>query len=73
MPIGVAPNIEVSLVVSPDDASLLAPRTAAFYRYELWRRAMRMAARPAFAQRLRARSRRIPVDVPNDFDAAGHA
>jgi hypothetical protein len=73
MPIGVAPNIEVSLVVSPDDAALLAPRTAAFYRYELWRRAMRMAARPAFAQRLRARSRRIPVDTPRDFDAAGHA
>lgn len=71
MPIGVAPNIEVSLVVSPDDASLLAPRTAGFYTYELWRRAMRLAARPAFAQRLRARPRRIPVDPTHDIDVTG--
>ena len=40
LPIGLAPNIEVSLVVSPDDAALLSPRTASFYRYELWRRAL---------------------------------
>jgi hypothetical protein len=73
MPIGVAPNIEVSLVVSPDDAALLAPRTAGFYGYELWRRAMRVAARPAFAQRLRARTRRIPVDPTHDFDVTGGA
>jgi hypothetical protein len=49
LPIGAAPNIEVSLVVNPDDTALLAPRNAAFYRYELWRRAIRFAARPAFA------------------------
>jgi hypothetical protein len=73
LPIGVAPNIEVSLVVSPDDASLLAPRTAGFYSYEVWRRAMRLAARPAFAQRLRARPRRIPVDPTRDFDVTGGA
>ena len=71
IPIGVAPNIEVSLVVSPDDAALLAPRTAGFYGYELWRRAVRMAARPVFGQRLRARARRIPVDQTHDFDVAG--
>jgi hypothetical protein len=59
LPIGVAPNIEVSLVVSPDDAAMLAPRTLSFYGYELWRRAMRVAARPAFGSRLRARPRRI--------------
>lgn len=60
IPIGLAPNIEVSLVVNPDDAALLAPRTAGFYGYEAWRRALRIAATPAFNWRLRdtaARSR----------------
>ncbi len=71
LPIGVAPNIEVSLVVSPDDAALLARRTAGFYGYELWRRAMRMAARPAFAQRLRPQTRRIPVEPSHGFDVTG--
>ena len=53
IPIGVAPNIEVSLVVNPDDAAMLAPRNRDFYAYELWRRALRVAARPRFRQRLR--------------------
>ena len=53
IPIGLAPNIEVSLVVNPDDAALLAPRTFEFYAYELWRRALRVAARPMFRSRLR--------------------
>jgi hypothetical protein len=54
IPIGRAPNIEVSLVVNPDDATLLAPRTLDFYRYELWRRVLRLGARPIFTRRLRA-------------------
>jgi hypothetical protein len=55
IPIGVAPNIEVSLVVTPDEAAFLAPRTAGFYVYEAYRRLARFAARPIFAQRLRPR------------------
>jgi hypothetical protein len=55
MPIGIAPNIEVSLVVTPDDAALLAQRDAGFYGYEVWRRTLRTMARPAFSSRLRAR------------------
>ncbi len=58
IPIGLAPNIEVSLVVNPDDAAFLAPRTAGFYVYEGWRRLMRLAARPAFNSRLATRPRR---------------
>jgi hypothetical protein len=54
VPIGAAPNIEISLVVNPDDAALLAPRTAGFYAFELWRRAVRLAARPVFRRRMRA-------------------
>jgi hypothetical protein len=57
IPIGLAPNIEVSLVVNPDDAAFLAPRTVGFYTYEGWRRLLRLAARPAFAQRIAARIR----------------
>ena len=52
IPIGLAPNIEVSLVVNADDAALLAPRTLGFYLYEAWRRAMRVAATPVFRKRL---------------------
>jgi hypothetical protein len=55
VPIGVAPNIEVSLVVNPDDAALLAPLTPATLAYEAYRRALRVAARPLFARRMRPR------------------
>ncbi len=60
IPIGMAPNIEVSLVVNPDDAALLAPRDAGFYRYELWRRSLRYAARPLFRRRLGVRPLKGP-------------
>ena len=62
IPIGLAPNIEVSLVVNPDDAAMLAPRNAGFYAYELRRRALRLAARPVFRHRLRPAAR-CPVTV----------
>jgi hypothetical protein len=54
MPIGAAPNIEVSLVVTADDAALLAERTAGFYCYEGYRRLTRIAATPIFRRRMRA-------------------
>jgi hypothetical protein len=54
LPIGAAPNIEVSLVVNPDDTVLLAERTPKFYLYEAYRRASRAVARPLFAWRMRA-------------------
>jgi hypothetical protein len=53
VPIGLAPNIEVSLVVNPDDAAMLAPMTLRTLAYEAWRRALRVAARPMFARRMR--------------------
>lgn len=61
VPIGLAPNIEVSLVVTPDDAALLARRSAGFYGYELWRRTLKKAASPLFASRMRARPRRVAI------------
>lgn len=57
VPIGLAPNIEVSLVVNPDDAALLAPMSARTLAYEAWRRALRVAARPLFTRRMRPRLR----------------
>lgn len=57
LPIGAAPNIEVSLVVNPDDAALLADRTLGFYAYETFRKLVKTAARPIFSRRLQARRR----------------
>jgi hypothetical protein len=65
LPIGAAPNIEVSLVVNPDETALLPPRNLAFYRYEIWRRAVKMAARPVFGMKMRpGRGRRKTVSSP---------
>lgn len=58
VPIGLAPNIEVSLVVNPDDAAFLAPRTVDFYVYEAWRRTLRVAAKPLFRHRMGTAGRR---------------
>ena len=60
IPIGAAPNIEVSIVVNPDDTALLAPRTAGFYVFEGYRRAVRRLARPLFSRRMRPTPRRNP-------------
>lgn len=59
IPIGAAPNIEVSIVVNPDDAAMLAPRTASFWAYEAYRRAARVVATPLFSWRRRPRGRRM--------------
>ncbi len=69
LPIGIAPNVEASLFVNPDDAALLAPRTAGFYAYEAWRHVLRVAARPVFASRLAAIARRISVEAPPEAGA----
>jgi hypothetical protein len=55
LPIGAAPNIEVSLVVNPDDAAMLAERTPRFYVYEAFRRLARVVAKPIFRRRMRPR------------------
>jgi hypothetical protein len=58
IPVGTAPNLEVSLVASPDDTALLADHTPAFYAYEAFRRSVRLLARPVFAKRQRRRQPR---------------
>jgi hypothetical protein len=78
IPIGAAPNIEVSLVVNPDDAALLAPHTAGFFVYEGYRRLAKLVARPIFARRMRPGARRkagavgeIPPGPASRSDAPG--
>jgi hypothetical protein len=56
IPIGAAPNIEVSLVVNPDDAALLVNRTVGFYCYEAFRKVVKAAAWPLFWRRLQPRA-----------------
>ena len=57
LPIGAAPNIEVSLVVNPDDASMLAEPSVGTYAYEAFRRFVKIVSRPVFAHRMRAYAR----------------
>ena len=56
IPIGLAPRLEGSLVVTPDETALLAPRNAGFYLYETYLRLAALVARPVFARRLRRHS-----------------
>ncbi len=55
IPIGVTPGIEVSLIVSPDDARYLPRRDLKWRAYELKLAAMRLGAKPIFARELRPR------------------
>ena len=57
IPMGLAPNIEVSLVVQPDDARDLAPPGLATWLYDARLAAMKLVARPIFAARRRPRLR----------------
>jgi len=53
IPIGVAPKIEVSLIVSPDDARYLPKRNLKWRIYELKLAAARRVAKPLFARELK--------------------
>lgn len=55
IPIGAAPNIEVSLVCQPDDTRYLANPGLSTWLYEGWLGMMRRAAKPVFARKLQPR------------------
>jgi hypothetical protein len=61
LPVGIAPNVEVSLVVQPDDALELLPRTPRTLLYLAKLKAMRAALRPLLRRSMRPRR----VDVPD--------
>ncbi len=57
LPIGMAPNIEVSLIVNPDDAKYLAPPSARKTLYEAKLKTYKALAGPLFWWKMRARPR----------------
>jgi len=76
IPIGLTPNIEVSLIVQPDDTRYLAPPGLPTRLYDLKLAAMSLVAKPLFATR--RRPRRIAVDAstppaPRGARPAAHA
>ncbi len=54
LPVGAAPNLEVSLVVTADEASLLAEHSARFFAYEAYLWLARTATAHVFRRRMRA-------------------
>jgi hypothetical protein len=68
IPIGAAPNIEVSLIVNPDDAQYLVPRTLAF---RLDRMRMAIVRRMLRGHFKRATSKRTPR--PKAQQSAAHS
>jgi hypothetical protein len=55
LPIGMAPNIEVSLIVNPDDAKYLAPPSLRKWLYEAKLKAVRQVLKPVFARKIKPR------------------
>lgn len=55
IPTGMAPNIEVSLIVNPDDAKYLVPPSFRKTWYEFKRGAIKSLASPLFARKMRPR------------------
>ncbi len=55
LPIGIAPNIQVSLIVQPDDALYLLPDTWQTRLYSSRLRLLKLLAKPHFARKLRPR------------------
>jgi hypothetical protein len=62
IPIGLAPNIEVSLIVNPEDARELVPDDLATWWYQRKLALARWIARPIFRRRMRARPRRARTE-----------
>jgi len=53
IPVGMAPNIEVSLIVNPDDARYLAPASLRKLLYVARLKFLKTLARPVFARKMR--------------------
>ena len=64
IPIGLAPNIEVSLIVNPDDARYLVHRDWRVRLYELRLAALKILAAPYFARELRPRGKQGGPAIP---------
>jgi hypothetical protein len=68
IPIGVAPNIEVSLIVQPDDGRYLVPRNLKFYKNEFLLKAKRYFARKfVFEKELKPRLMQGGIQNPETY------
>jgi hypothetical protein len=67
IPIGIAPNIEVSLIVNPDDAQYLVPRTFGFRLDRLKLKLLKRMAAAHFRREMR------PHPVKGTLDPAPRA
>jgi len=61
IPIGIAPNIEVSLVVQPADTLYLAPRNLRYYLYRMQNGLLSSVFRPIFQYRLKRGDRKMSL------------
>lgn len=61
IPIGITPNIEVSLIVNPDDAKYLVERNLSWYLYEFRNRFLKFISKPYFAYKMKPKT--IKVDA----------
>lgn len=70
IPIGAAPNIEVSLIVNPDDAQYLVPRTFGFQLDRLWLKTVKALATPKFAYEMKPRKVKGRLEAAEEHDRA---
>lgn len=70
IPIGLAPNIEVSLIVQPTDAYYLAPKDLGTFLYEGYLRLLKWGARPLFSARMKPRPRAADAVFTEPVEAA---
>jgi len=64
IPLGMAPNIEVSLIVNPDDAAYLAPPSLGKRWYEAKLAVIKALARPYFSWKMMPRRIRADAEDP---------
>jgi hypothetical protein len=69
IPIGMAPNIEVSIIVNPEDAAYLADRAPGYYWYRTKLAAMRFGAKLYFAPQLRPHEVKADSRDPEPYRA----
>ena len=65
IPIGIAPNIEVSIVVQPTDMELLVPNGFSKRIYMLKNRVLKLLAKPLFAGELKESGGPASIEMSN--------
>ncbi len=69
IPIGLAPNIEVSLVVQPDDAKYLVPQNLRYGMYQLKLKSMKKLAQPILKKELKPKKIKVDAENPSSYQS----